>query len=257
MVNSKSIIKILLLLVFFTVNSQAKLFLDNDLDGVANEDDKCPNSKITDIVDKDGCAVDKVAFKKEQHIDISIGASQSKVDNSWQNSQDLSLGYYYGDSSFWLTLSKYSDENLNDLTFAYNYYLNYTNYTVTLGAGAYIPLNSDSNNKTDYFLSAKYTYYFNNSALSAEYQHTFSKDTDTQDSNALSVEYGYLFSQNLYVALSYSIESPIYKGENKIQTIGLYTNWHLNKNWYISADFKKELHIYSKIAYSVTLGYYF
>ena len=256
MSNSKIVLK-LLLLVFFSANLHAKIFLDNDLDGVANEDDKCPNSKITDIVNKDGCAVDKVVFEKEKHIDISIGFSQDKIDNSWQNSQNISFAYYYGDSNFWLTLSKYSGDSSDDLMLAYYHYINSSSYTITLGLGAYIPLNSNSDNKTDYFISTKYTYYFENSALSAEYQHIFSKDTDTQDSNAITVEYGYLLSKKLYIAISYSLESSIYKGEDNSQNIGIYTNYHFNKNWYISADFKKYLQNSYNLSYSVTLGYYF
>lgn len=257
MVNSKSILKLLLLLVLITATTQAKIFLDNDLDGVANEDDKCPNSKITDIVNKDGCAVDKVVFEKEKHIDISISYSQDKIDNSWQTSQNLAIGYYYGDSSFWLTLSKYNSDNSDDLTVAYYRYINKNNYTITLGAGAYIPLSSNSNESTDYFLSVKYAYYFYNSVLSAEYQHTFSKGIGTQDSKALTLQYGYLINKNLYMALSYSLESSIYKGEENSQTVSIYANYHLNTNWYISADLKKELQISSKISYSVTLGYFF
>jgi len=257
MVNSKNVIKLLLLIVIFSANVQAKIFLDNDLDGVANEDDKCPNSKITDIVNKNGCAIDEVVFKKEQHIDISISYNQDKIDNNWQTSQNLSLGYYYGDSNLWLTLSKYNNNSLNNLTVAYYYYINSSNYTISLGAGAYIPINSNKSDKTDYFLSTKYTHYFNNSAISAEYQHTFSNDTDTKDSNSLTIEYGYLINQKLYMALSYDIESSVYKDESNYQTLGLYTNYHFNKNWYISTDIKKDLHISSKLSYSVTLGYYF
>jgi len=252
MLSSKSILKIVLLALLFIGNLDAKIFLDNDLDGVANEDDKCPNSKITDIVNKDGCAVDKVVFKKEKHIDVSIGFGQDKIDNSWQNSKNLSLAYYYGDSNFYLNLSKYSSDNSTELTVAYYHYINSLNYTITLGAGVYIPIDSSSSDKTDYFLSAKYTYFFNSSLLSAEYQHTFTKDTDTQDTNSLTVEYGYLISKKLYMALSYN-----YNDEDDSQAIGLYTNYHINNNWYISTNLEKELNNSSKLSYSITLGYYF
>lgn len=257
MVNSKIIIKLLLSIIVLSINLQAKIFLDNDLDGVANEDDKCPNSKITDIVNKDGCRVDKVVFKEENHIDISISLGQDKVDNIWQSSQNLALGYYYKNSSFWLTISNYESDNSQDLALAYYHYINNSNYTITLGAGAYIPLNSENSNKTDYFLSAKYTYFLNSATLSAEFQHTFSRDTDTQDTNSLTLQYGYLFNKSLYIALSYNLESSIYKDESNLQNIGIYTNYHLNRNWYISTDFKKYIQNSSNLSYSVTVGYYF
>ncbi len=242
-------------MILFCVNIEAKIFLDNDLDGVANKDDKCPNSKITDIVDKYGCAVSKVVFKEDKHLDISIGISRDKSSGNWQNSQYLSLSYYYGNSNFSITASKYSSNNSNDLTVAYYYYINNPKYCISLGAGTYIPF--DSNDKNDYFLSAKYTYYFYNSVLSAEYKHIFSRDVGTKDSNSLTVEYGYLINKKLFIALSYSLENSIYENKNNIQTIDFYTNYHFNKNWYISGDLQKNVSSSSDISYTVSLGYYF
>ena len=257
MLSSNSIIKIVILLLISST-IQASIFLDNDLDGVSNEDDKCPNSEITDIVDKYGCKVEQVSFEeKETHIDVSITSNYDKIGNSWQNSQNLSIGYYYKNSSFWLSASKYSVENNDDLTLSYYYYINNSSYNITLGAGAYIPLNSNDNDNTDYFLSAKYAYIFNRNTFSIKYLHTFFRDSNTQDTNLLQAEYGYLFKDKIYTSISYEIESSLYKNQSNSQRLGIYTNFYINDNWYLSTNIKKELTNSSDYSASFTLGYYY
>ena len=257
MTSKKNFIKALLLL-FLVGSLNAKVFLDNDLDGVANEDDKCPNSQITDIVDKDGCAKDKVTFKKEQHIDVSIGVSRQKVANSsWSTSKNISLGYYYDSMNLWLTYSKYNDSTYDTLTFAAYYNLDIDKSLITFGVGSYIPTNSNKSDKTDYFLSLKYSYFFTNSSISIEYLHLFSKDLDTKDSNFLSLEYGYLLNKNLYLSISYKLESSIYKDESNRQTLGLFGNYTFDNNWYVSAQLSKDLSNSSNISYSLSVGYYY
>ena len=248
----------LFLLIFFSNQLSGAVFLDDDLDGVANEDDKCPNSKITDIVNKYGCAVDKVTFKKSSTIDISIGFSRQRVANSsWENAQNLSFAYSYNNSAFWLTYSNYSDSSYNTLTFATYYNIDLNNSLLTLGAGVYIPANSNIDDKSDYFISAKYSYFFAKSSVSLEYMHQFSNDSNTQDSNSLSLEYGYLFDNKLYLSLSYRIESSIYKDESTKDSLGVFTNYNLNKNWYISAHIEKDLSNISNISYTFLIGYTF
>jgi len=257
MVNKLLLIKTIALF-FLIISLNAKVFLDDDLDGVANKDDKCPNSKITDIVDKYGCTKEEVSFTKEQHIDISLGVSRQKViDNNWNTSKNISLGYYYGDVNFWLTYSKYSDSTYDTLFLSSYYNLNIDKSLITFGAGAYIPTNSNKNDKTDYFLSLKYSYFFTNSSISIDYLHLFSKDIDTKDSNSITLEYGYLFNYNLYLSISYKLESSVYKDSTSSQTLGVFTNYNINDNWYISAQINKGLSNSSQLSYSFSVGYYY
>ncbi len=257
MVNRLILLKGTLLICLIT-SINAKVFLDDDLDGVANEDDRCPNSQITDIVDKDGCVKEKVNFTKEQHIDISIGVSRQKVtDNNWHTSKNISLGYYYDNANFWLTYSKYNNSTYDTLTFASYYNLNIDNSLISFGVGAYIPTNSNKDDKTDYFLSFKYSYFFANSSISIDYLHLFSKDINTKDSNYISLSYGYLFTPSLYCSISYKLESSVYNGKANMQTVGVFGNYNIDDNWYISAQINRDLSNSSNLSYSFSVGYYY
>ena len=255
--NRAALFKIILL-IFLINQLSAKPFLDDDLDGVANEDDKCPNSKITDIVNKYGCAVDKVTFKNNSTIDMSVGFSRQRVENnSWENSQTLSLAYSYNNYTFWLIYSNYSNSSYNTLTLSTYYNIDLNNSLLTLAAGIYIPVNSNVDDKSDYFISAKYSYFFTKSSISVEYMHQFSRDTNTQDSNSISFEYGYLLNKKLYLSLSYRVESSIYKDEGTKQALGAFINYNINKNWYISAHLEKDLNNISNTSYTFLIGYTF
>ena len=48
-------------------------FLDDDMDGVENSFDKCPNTLFSDIVDKYGCAKKSLEFSLSKGGDISLG----------------------------------------------------------------------------------------------------------------------------------------------------------------------------------------
>lgn len=238
-------------------------FLDDDLDGVANEDDRCPNSALTDIVDADGCAVEKVTFKKERHFDISVGYLYAKVDeDSSQNAKSLSFGYYYGDFSAWLYTSDYNlqsgESGIDDTTLALYYRRREPTYTFKAGIGGYIPSDSQNANSMDYFVTARVIRYVGFYDISAEYQHTFMQDDATIDSDRLTLSAGYAFNPKSYASLSYTEQSSIYEEESNLRTLSLYVNRFLNDQWYLFAELSKGLsESATDFAYGLYIGYYF
>jgi hypothetical protein len=238
-------------------------FLDDDMDGVANEEDRCPNSAITDIVGADGCAVDKVVFKKEHHFDFSIGYVYSRVDsNTSQDAQSLSLGYHYGDFSAYLYTSNYNLQTgasgVDDTTLAFYYRRTFTDYALKAGIGGYIPSDSGSGNRTDYFFTARATRYLDLYDLSAEYQHTFMQDDATTDSDRLTLSLGYIPTQKSYTSLSWTTQTSIYGGEEALQNISLYASYFWSSHWFVSGEVSKGISD-TAIDYSaaVKVGYYF
>jgi len=257
-------LKNILVMLFFLIGTLAHAaFLDDDLDGVANEDDRCPNSALTDIVDADGCAVEKVTFKKEHHFDISVGYLYAKVDaNSSQNAKSLSVGYYYGDFSAWLYTSDYNlqsgESGIDDTTLALYYRWKQPTYTFKAGAGGYIPTESQNGNNTDYFVTARVVYYAGFYDIAAEYQHTFMQDDATTDSDRLTLSTGYAFTPKSYASLSYTEQSSIYEEEANLRTLSLYVNHFLNEHWFLSAELSKGLSdSATDFACGVYVGYYF
>lgn len=246
----------------FTLMLHAAL-LDDDLDGVANEDDRCPNSAITDIVGADGCAVEKVQFKKEHHFDLSGGFSYSRLDsNTSQSTYTLSMGYYYGRFSASFYTSDYSlmsgETGMNDATVALYYRLDTGKIPIRLGMGGYIPTEDSAGNKTDYFVTAKASYYADHYDLSMEVEHTFMQDTQTRDSDRMTLSTGYTLSPKSYLALSYTIQESIYREESALQDVGLYCSYTLDRHWFITSWLSKGISASAvDLGYGVSLGYYF
>ncbi|NOZ89733.1 MAG: hypothetical protein GXO60_00445, partial [Epsilonproteobacteria bacterium] len=48
--------------IFLLVPLLLFAYIDSDLDGVSDEHDLCPNTPITDIVDINGCTIEKLVI---------------------------------------------------------------------------------------------------------------------------------------------------------------------------------------------------
>lgn len=252
--------KIFLFLLVWNISLHAT-FLDDDMDGVANEDDYCPNSQMIDIVDGKGCTVEKVTFRDEHHFDINLGYTYTKVDsNSSQTSQSLSLGYYYGNFSTWLYTSNYDLSNgesgVDDTTLAFYYQLTPSDYSVKVGMGSYIPSGNQNANIVDYFISVKATRYLELYDFNAEYQHTFMRDNTTIDSDRLTLSIDYTLTSESYLSLSYTEQSSIYQDQNNLQNISLYASYAWKEHWLLFGNFSKGLNrSATDISTSFNVGY--
>ncbi len=238
-------------------------FIDDDLDGVANEDDMCPNSALTDIVGMDGCKVEKIKFKKDHHFDVSLGFSYSKFDdNLSQNSKSISLGYYYGNFSAWFYTSDYDlktgESGAGDTTIGLYYRGEFKNIGYKAGVGSYIATDGNSANKSDFFVESKLIYYHKSFDSTILYQHTFMRDSGSKDSDQITLSGGYLVSEKIYTSLLYTIQTSIYKGEQNLQNIAFYTSYNLSKHMFVSGELSKGLSdSATDIYYVLNLGYYF
>jgi len=62
-------LRLILFFKFLTFSLYA--YIDTDLDGVADNDDMCPNTLITDLVDLSGCS--KKSLVSPQHFSFITG----------------------------------------------------------------------------------------------------------------------------------------------------------------------------------------
>ncbi len=250
------------LLICFVFTSEAA-FLDDDLDGVANEDDLCPNSALTDIVDATGCSVGKITFKKEHHFDITAGISYSKFDdNNSQTAQSISLGYYYGNFSAYFYTSNYDsktgESGIDDSTLAFYYRKVQKDIAYKIGIGSYIPTNDADGNEADYFFNTKITYYMDPYDLTLDLQHTFVNDNASEDTNRLTLTLGYLFSQKGYSAFSYTWQNSVYADEKDLENAALYISYFIDEHWFISGEVSLGIsESATDFSSVVNLGYYF
>jgi hypothetical protein len=246
------LIKKVFLLIFITLVLRAD-FIDDDMDGVENSMDRCPDSSILDIVDKYGCAIEKISLKKFSSYDISMGyykSSDEVVDNSFS----VSFGYTYGDISLYLYNLKYSveTESINNSSI-FVYYKFASN--AWFGVGTYI--SDENDDKDDYFVALKRKFFYKDADFTINLKHIFIKDDDTKDSDSIDISLGYSLTNNLYTSFSYYYQTSSYDEENQ-QTLSFYLNYYFTKHFYISTDYIYGLsdsaieHIYG-----ISLGYSF
>jgi hypothetical protein len=252
--------------IFISIAFSSFLFaelLDDDMDGIENSQDLCPNSKITDIVDESGCSVEKLFYKKEHHFDISFGLGYTEFDsNSSQSAQSLNLSYYYGEN---LAINFYTsnydldsgESGIDDSTLDINYIKEYANsYHYTIGGGLYLPTFDIKGNEVDYFLKAKLSLQREDFSFSLYFQHTFMNDSFTKDTNTITISSGVNIDDSLFTSLSYTIQDSIYIDEDRLKSITLYGNYYINNSFFINSSLSIGLNDYSvDKSYQISLGY--
>ena len=83
---------VLLSLLFVHLSASA----DNDMDGVDNDMDRCPNTPFFELVDKTGCTTKKIVVKEEDHYDIMLGAAYVNMNNGETDTLlSFVADYYY------------------------------------------------------------------------------------------------------------------------------------------------------------------
>jgi len=242
------IYKVLLYSIVLSIFIHAQDFIDEDLDGVDDRIDKCPNSSLFDIVDSTGCAIKhlKVKVQKISSYDISIGFNSIKYKDNTYSSETISFSYYYKDFNLNI-FNSFSKEGIEDITLEFVY--KFKRYH-KIGLGFYLPNSDFEGNNLDYFIKYKYSYEYKKIDFSLLYKYIFMRDRNTQNSNTFIVSCGYEFNSNWYSSVSYSYETSIYKDEPSIKTFSLFLNYSINEHIYINTSFSKNF-------YSFNIGYSF
>jgi len=274
------------ILIAYTTTLMA--YMDSDMDGVSDAVDKCPNTPLLDLVDKQGCTK-KILIPKvtKQHFDMIVGANYSDSNFASLNRTDtysssLQVDYYYknfslqGSTSYYKTDGDdYSENGMNDsfVGAAYNIKPN-SDLLIRLGIGAILPTyDSDlNNNNTDYTASLNLSYTKNKLNIFAGYIYTLINDDDVsfKDTNGVEYEYiyentnainlgvGYYFTNTFYCSGSYNVANSIYKNVEDLKTVSLYAYKSINQNWFVTLFYAYGLSdSASDNALSLKLGYYF
>ncbi len=271
-------------ILFLTLACSAALFAysDADLDGVADSVDQCPNTPITDIVDKNGCSIKSVIA--EHHFDIIAGIAYSQFNYRYNDDSDtftttLQADWYYGNYSAQLSTSyyntdsdSYSDSGMNDTTLTgyYTFKNVVPKLNVQVGAGIIFPTYDSAygNNNTDYAASVFGNYTLGETSLFGGYTFTYIGDDDVtladgskieyQNTNAFNVGAGYHFTPKLYASLSYFHSDSIYKSVDAIENISLYGFYSVDTHWFVTGSYAYGLNDATSDNYfALRVGYYF
>jgi len=255
-------------------------YVDADMDGVDDSIDRCPNTRITELVDKSGCSIESLA--EEHHFDIIMGLAYSQYNYVTNEKTDtfttsLQADYYYRQftvqllgSYFDAESSAYSSSGMNDTSLS-GYYRFYPadQLSLRIGGGLLFPTYESgfNNNKTDYFGSVSANYNVGSLAFFGGYTYTQVNDDDIDDGTTVAsyrnthAYYGgagYYITYSFYASASYYRSDSIYRNVDAIENVSLYGYYSFDRHWFATASYAYGLSdATSDNDVSIRLGYYF
>jgi len=260
--------KYILVLVLFIHSLFA--YSDADMDGVNDTIDRCLNTPIMNLVDKNGCSTKSLI--SPHHFDIIIGSSYSTYNSSNTYTTSLQLDYFYKEFSLSLSSSYFTnassstnnDNNgMSDSYFGISYRVQpITNFSLSSSIGTLISTYNSTTNKDDYTASLNAIYYIDKFRFLTSYKYTFIGDTSTstsfQNTNAYNIGVGYYFTHKLYISSSYKKSKSVYTNNVDIESISLYSSYSFNTHWFSTLSYSYGLSASANDNYlSLRGGYYF
>ena len=248
-------------------------FDDLDFDGVSDQEDQCPQSLFSDLVDKYGCKVSSVLLKESHNFDIHTEISNAKGDDYNYISNSIGLAYFYRNMALYFSSSYYQYELLDydassegqgdyTLSFKYKYKLN-NNINLNMKSGANIPSSNEDNKKTDIFVSLSSGYQIvNKLSVSGEFTYTFMNDVDSKGVKynnyySFDVASKYKITSNISSSLSYSQSSSSVEDEEDTKALYLSTSYFFDNGVYSLINIGQELNDNPSISHSFKIGYFF
>jgi hypothetical protein len=250
-------------------------YTDNDIDGIDDKMDKCPNTPFYELVDSSGCSISSLESDHKFDFIYGISFAQSNYIDGTSNvtSQNFQFDYYYKDFSLELSTS-YStsswENSLGDSYLGVNYQFSaLKNLKIKTGIGLILPTyNTElNNNNTDYTAMISASYAFEKFNIFAGYNFTKINDDDIvtvditanyQDTNSYSAGFGFYPTQDSYLSASYFSGDNIYVGDDTIDTISIYGFYSLSEQWFTTINYAHGLSDSASDNYlSLKVGYNF
>ncbi len=256
-------------------------YYDSDFDGVSDEKDECPNTPITNLIDRYGCSIVKIMDNdpvESSHYDVIVGYIYDSADygtsknvvtltntlqvdmfmESW--GAELFTSYFVSDSN------QTDSSGMNDtkLSFYYGYSaLEEYNIFLRLRFGAIFPTKHNSYNKMDYLTSVSANFVINDYSFFGGYTYTFIGDNNIefyefQNTQAVNIGLGYYLKANIYASLAYLYADSVIKMKEKVKSLSLYFFYRINNNWFTTLSYSQGLSdSTSDMASNLRVGYYF
>ncbi len=272
-----------LLILFVILPLWLLAYSDNDLDGVEDKNDLCPQTSLIEIVDNTGCTIEYLTApdKSSSSYDVVFGVGYSKNSTNSKETktktETLQLDYFYKkfslqlQSSHFSTSSKsYDNSGMSDSYLGAYYRIGLSEkLKANFGVRVNIPTyKSDlNNNNLDYTLSTSFNYRVKKFTLLYGLGYTIVNDDDI-DNSLYKLKYqntfnynigvGYYFLPKLYGNISYINAQSIYKGEDDLTTASFYGHYSFDNHWFSTISYSKGLSdTASDHTSSLRIGYYF
>ncbi len=223
-------------------------YIDNDLDGVEDKYDQCPNTSFDALVDKYGCP------PNEKYL----GSLTLQIQNSWQfdtnnsfSNYGVALYYSYDNFSFSFSNAQQSTIDANNQTAQYTgdlyvdmgYKFQTQNLESKLSIGSKIATANENigTGENDYYASFSLNYLLNNNfALFSKVNYTFVGDEpsiDYQNSLGYSVGMAYLLSDKWYSSLTYYGANSIYRDGVDYESLSWYNSYSLSSDYFLGLNY--------------------
>jgi len=229
-------------------SSSLLAFEDQDIDGVSDSYDLCPDTPFDDIVNTQGCAHNqKISGKFTFQIGSDI--SFEKLSDI-SNNLNLYVNYHYAQWDFSLSSTNNNFTNLNttntsenDLYFTVGHLFQYEqlNTKASLGTKFAFMDNDDIQRDNDYYASIHLDYYTSTTHnVFLYYNYTVSgQSTNTvyNDFASASLGTGYMFTPKWYSALSYNYSGSPYPGVKDYKALSWFNSYNFTKDLYITCNY--------------------
>ncbi len=255
-----------ILLFCLLLSSLSFAYVDSDMDGVVDKNDKCANTPLSELVDLSGCTIKKLVAD-EKHLDLILGQSYVDDGTSTLNLSSLKIDYYHNDWSMQLS-SSYFDSDLNsgqNDTYLTLYYLfnPLNNFFLTLSGGVVFPTYDVVDNNMDYTASLYGRYKFDAWSLTMGMGYNQVGDIDAtnsfnyQNRFSYNVGVGYAWENGFYSSLGYYRSNSSFETVEDLETLSLYAYYPFDEHWFSSLNYGYGLVSSGKREnIGVSLGYY-
>ncbi|CAA6803726.1 MAG: Unknown protein [uncultured Sulfurovum sp.] len=254
---------------FFLFTSFLLAYVDSDMDGVPDENDRCTNTPLTELVDLSGCTIKKLI--SEHNFDLVLGQSYVEDSISTLSLSTIKMDYYYKNWSMQLATSYYkssldivNSSGQNDTYLSLFYLFNpLDNFFLTLGGGIVFPTYDVVDNNMDYTASLYARYKIEKWSLIMGTGYNKIGDIDSSNNlnynNKLSYNLGvgYAWDNKFYSSLGYSRSNSAITTIEDLETLSLYGYYPMDKHWFASVNYGYGLSAINKREnIGVSLGYF-
>jgi len=230
------------------VNVNLFAYIDSDMDGVADKNDTCLDTPLSDLVNANGCTI-KVL---DNEFILSLVYGVNYTESARQSNSDMKVGslsfradLYYKNYYFetYTAIYAYSGDDADIISGLYDTYVGggyqddfFDSLFVSGGVGIILPTYKEDTitNITDYKVQGSVSYIKNRAAVFGNYSYTLINDTsligDLQNTHAYSVGAGYYFKEMIYASASYNFANSVYKSMEDIETVSVYSSFNVTKN---------------------------
>jgi hypothetical protein len=260
---------ILILGIVLLSSSSLSAFEDQDIDGVDDQYDLCPNTPFDATVDEKGCPFNQKLPKK---FTLQLGSDLSfdQISDT-SNNVNVYANYHYGQWDFSVSSANYHFTNLNindntqtNLFLTAGYQLKYNKLFTKLSLGTKFAFmdNNDSQRDNDYYASVNVDYYPSDKQnVFLYYNYTLSGQDASihyDDFASYSLGTGRMFTPKWYSAVSYNHSGSIYAGAKDYKALSWFNAYNFTKDLYVSINYAHTLnHSTFRHILSINIGVHF